>query len=119
MAVRRVPPHRFTLAPRTDVLSADQRRAVRATGQAQAGLTGHQAVVLLTALACGHTPTYAEYRDQPGWREAESALKCAGLLSSDLDPSRVDVADDVLYSLRYHHDDDLPARTPPGTRDST
>jgi hypothetical protein len=121
MALRRVPPYRFTLVPRTDLLSTGHRHELRAMARVPGGLGPEEAVVLLTALAVGHTPVYAEHRDRPGWREAESALKSAGLLSSDLDPGRVEVTDDVLYSLRYHHDDDLPARTPhaPATRDAT
>ncbi|GII96351.1 hypothetical protein [Sinosporangium siamense] len=105
LAVRRYASGGYTLAPRLDLLTADQRGAVCTAARAPGGLTDGQAAVLLTALACGHTPDYAAHRTAAGWEQAEAELNGDGLLHAEFDPDRAEVSEDVLHSLRYH---DLP-----------
>ncbi|MEV3986909.1 hypothetical protein [Nonomuraea sp. NPDC049758] len=112
MRLRRVPPDRFALTPRLDLLTAEQRQAVCDGARAGTGLTDDEAAVMLTALACGHTPDYAAFRTRPGWHEAETTLKSGGLLYSDNGPHRAFAAADVLYSLRYHGDHEHPPPRP-------
>lgn len=104
MALRRVPPETFTLTPRLDVLTAGQQQAIQATTSWTNVLAQDEAIVLLGALAYGHGPRYATFRDTDQHRHADATLKRAGILYSDHGPHHVRVSDDVLYSLRYRDD---------------
>jgi hypothetical protein len=104
MALRRVPPESFTLTPRLDVLTAGQQQAIQATTSWTNVLAEDEAIVLLGALAYGHGPQYATFRDTDQHRHADATLKRAGILYSDHGPHHVSVSDDVLYSLRYRDD---------------
>lgn len=104
--------------------SGAQRRALRDTTGA-AVLDEDQARVLLAALAAGQSDSYAGFRAQPGWADAETVLKETGLIYSSNGPLRVHVSDDVKFSLRYSDDSDLarelgepPADPPCGTSPS-
>ncbi len=104
MALRRVPAETFTLTPRLDLLTAGQQQAIQATTSWTNVLAQDEAIVLLGALAYGHGPRYATFRDTDRHRHADAALKRAGILYSDHGPHHVSVSDDVLYSLRYRDD---------------
>lgn len=117
MMLRRIPPETFTLTPRLDTLTAGQQHAVQAaTSWTRTNfLAEEQAIVLLGALAYGHGPQYATFRDNDQNRHAEAALERAGILHNDHDTNHVRVSDDVLYSLRYR--DDTHIAHPRGERD--
>jgi hypothetical protein len=107
LALRRIPPETWTVAPRLDSLTQAQRRALRDTTGA-ATLDNDQASVLLAALAAGQSSTYTELRAQPGWpAAAEAALKEAGLIYSIDGPHQAHVSEDVKFSLRYSDDDHI------------
>ncbi|MDN5750253.1 MAG: hypothetical protein L0H64_17370 [Pseudonocardia sp.] len=104
MMLRRVPPETFTLAPRLDILTVEQQQAVQTITGRTSFLAEEEAIVLLGALAYGHDgPRYATFRDTESHRHAHAALERAGILSID-HTHRVNVDDDVLYSLRYRDD---------------
>jgi hypothetical protein len=103
LALRRIPPETWTVTPRLDILTQAQRRALRDTTGAVT-LDEDQARVLLAALAAGQSDTYPDLRAQPGWANAETALKEAGLIYSINGPHQVHVSDDVRFSLRYGDD---------------
>jgi hypothetical protein len=109
MAVRRIPPHTYTLKPRLDILTKDQRRAVSATRRHHSVLAEDEAVVLLSAIGIHwrRRHEWAEHRDTDRLSDAETTLKEAGLLHSDTGPHRVEVSPDVIYSLRYHDDEHI------------
>lgn len=52
-------------------------------------------------------PGPAGLRAQPGWADAETALKETGLIYSSNGPHQVHVSDDVKFSLRYSDDSDI------------
>jgi len=104
LALQRVPPQTFTVTPRLDILTQHQHRSLQSTAGYSRTLTQNEAIVLLAALAYGHCSDYATFRDSDHYRHAETALKRAGTLYSVNGPHRVDVSDDVLYSLRYRDD---------------
>ncbi len=104
VTLQRVPPETFTVAPRLDILTAGQHRAIQASTGWTNILAEDEAIVLLGALAYGYGPEYATFRDSDHRRHAEAALKRAGILYSDHGPHHAEVSDDVLYSLRYRDD---------------
>jgi len=120
LALRRIPPETWTVTPRLDILAGAQHRALRDT-TGTADLDDDQARVLLAAVAAGQSDAYTGLRAQPGWADAEAALKETGLIYSSTGPHRVHVSDDVRFSLRYSDDDHIarelgepPAATPGG-----
>jgi hypothetical protein len=98
VTLQRVPPETFTVTPRLDILTAGQHRAIQASTGWINILADDEAIVLLGALAYGHRPEYATFRDSDHYRHAEATLKKAGILYSDHGPHHVSVSDDVLYS---------------------
>jgi hypothetical protein len=104
LKLQRVPPETFTVTPRLDLLTAGQHQAIQASTGWINILADNEAIVLLGALAYGHRPEYATFRDSDHYRHAEATLKRAGILYSDHGPHHVNVSDDVLYSLRYRDD---------------
>lgn len=100
VALRRIPPGRWALTARRDILSADQQQAVIDAARYRNGLTIAEADALLTAYALGNTPDYA------GWRrehlDTEHHLKAAGLLRSVNGPHHAELHPDVVFSLSRH-----------------
>jgi hypothetical protein len=94
-ALRRVPPGRYTVTPRLDILDADQRDAIR-VAPIRRGVMGEPGVaVLLEALTADGAIAIG-----PDRRQAIDALVLAGYLHRHPD-GRVTPSPDVLYSLRY------------------
>ena|SRR6266849_2842216 len=121
LALRRIPPETWTVTPRLDILTGAQHRALRDT-TGTADLDDDQARVLLAALAAGQSDAYAGLRAQPGWADAETALKETGLIYSSTGPHRVHVSDDVRFSLRCSDDDHIarePGEPPPPAQAAT
>jgi len=104
VALRRVPPHGWTVTARRDILTAEQHTALARYHQS---LTADQATALLGALAFGHTDDYADWRHDH--LDAEHVLKVSGVLHAENGPHRVQVATDVRYSL-YRNGDPPPCR---------
>ncbi|GAA0919766.1 hypothetical protein [Virgisporangium aurantiacum] len=113
LALRRTAPHTYTVGPRLDVLTDDQRTNVLNTARCSQPLTVEQANVLLAALVLHRSPRPAEdgivhvepetpYRE---WRQrhldAERELRARGLLHADHRPDSITVSPTVTYSLRY------------------
>ncbi|MBO3742208.1 hypothetical protein [Actinoplanes flavus] len=100
LALRRTAPHTYTVSPRLDVLTDDQRTAVLNTADQSQPLTVGQANALLTAIANHGTPR----PDRPTAGQpdpASSELRLRGLLHADHRPDNVTANPEVLYSLRY------------------
>jgi hypothetical protein len=95
-----VPPETFTPG-----WASWPHRAIQAsTGWANV-LAEHEAIVRLGALVCGHRPEYVTFPDSDQYRNAEAAVKRAGILYSGHGGAHhVSVSDHVLYSLRYRDD---------------
>jgi len=104
-ALRRVPPAAFTLAPRLDQLTEQQRVDLTDLVNHRAPLTAAQAHALLAATNLGNLPDYETWRDDH--LAAEQQLKDRGLIHTTNGPHRVDVHPDVLLSLRYRVVDEL------------
>lgn len=98
---------------RLGTLTAGQQQAVQTITGRTNFLAEEEAIVLLGALAYGHDgPRYATFRDTEPHRYAEAALERAGILTSD-HTRRINVSDDVLYSLRYRDDTHIAAEHGP------
>jgi hypothetical protein len=98
-ALRRLPPGTFTLAPRLDQLTDQQRSGLTDLANQHDPLTVAQAQALLAAINLGHTPDYETWREDH--LAAEQQLKDRGLIRTTNGPHRVEVHPDVLLSLRY------------------
>jgi hypothetical protein len=99
-ALRRVSPTAFTLAPRLDQLTEQQRVDLIDLVNHRAPLTVAQAEALLAAINVGGLSDYETWRDDHV--AAEQQLKERGLIHTINGPHRVDVHPDVLLSLRYY-----------------
>jgi hypothetical protein len=95
-ALRRVPSGAWTLAPRLDQLTDQQRAGL--TNQHDP-LTVAQAQALLATINLGRTPDYQTWREDH--LAVEQQLKDRGLIRAVNGPHRVEVHPDVLLSLRY------------------
>jgi hypothetical protein len=103
MALRRVPPHTYTLTARLDILQPHQHKAVLEAACHQDTLGQEQADALYAVLTLG--------RLQREHHHAEHRLRKAGLISGGCFSDRLRVSDDVLFSLRCPragHADEVP-----------
>lgn len=107
VALRRVPPHSWTISARLDVLTDDQRRALADNVRYRAPLTDEEANILLAAYVLHGHGEYDSWRQDH--LDAEQALKDSGLLHSQNGPHRVSLDDDVRFSL--DHRPSAPADT--------
>jgi hypothetical protein len=102
VALRRVPPHAWTVTARHDVLTPAQHGALLKGTYHRAPLAEDDVTVLLAVLTHGTSPDYA------GWRqhhlEAEHTLKVAGLIESPTGPHHARLHPDVRYSLDPRYD---------------
>jgi hypothetical protein len=105
LALRHVAANTYTVTPRLDLLTGDERRRLHDAARWNQPLDVDQANVLLAALVLHDN----EYADQPGptyaeWREGhldtERVLRVSGLLYADHKPQAAKLHPEVLYSLR-------------------
>ncbi|WP_153054225.1 helix-turn-helix domain-containing protein [Planomonospora sphaerica] len=109
LALRRVPPHAYTLTARLDILTADQHRAAIDATRHHATLSEQEAIVVLSVLiGQGRLETALNDLDAATYQRIETTLKHAGILYSDTGPHRVYVHDDVFHSLRYRNYSNSP-----------
>lgn len=119
LALRQVAASTYTLTPRLDLLTSDQRRQVQDASRWCQPLDVERANVLLAALVLHHGeyggvpgPSYAEWRE--GHLDHERVLRVSGLLYADHKPEAVKINPGVLYSLRCqdspHRDGQLPVQ---------
>jgi hypothetical protein len=109
-ALRRVPPDTYTLGPRLDQLTDQQRANLTDLANDRAPLTLAEAHALLAAINLGNLPDYETWRGDH--LAVEQQLKDRGLIITTNGPHRVEVHPDVLLSLRYRAAAELDA-TPP------
>ncbi|MEU4546920.1 hypothetical protein [Nonomuraea dietziae] len=109
VALRRVPPHSWTISARLDVLTDDQHRALADNVRYRAPLTDEEANTLLAAYVFHGRGDYEVWRQDH--LDAEQALKDGGLLHSQNGPHRVSLDADVRFSLdhRPHAPGDIHA----------
>jgi len=109
-ALRRIPPGAFTLTPRLDQLTDQQRAGISDLANHQGPLTLAEAHALLAAINLGNQSDYETWRE--GHLTVEQQLKDRGLIHTTNGPHRIDLNPDVLLSLRYRVVDEL--HPPPG-----
>ena len=98
LGLRRIPPQTWTVTARLDILTPEQRTKLHDRAHYRAPLNVEEASVLLAAAF--HSSTGLNYEN---WRQdhldTEHTLKITGLIHSGTGPHRVNVGDDVRYSL--------------------
>jgi hypothetical protein len=100
LTLRRTAPHTYTVSPRLDVLTDDQRSAVLNTADQSQPLTVGQANALLAAITSrgNQHPDH----DRSGHPDpASGELRRRGILHADHRSDRLEASPEVLYSLRY------------------
>jgi hypothetical protein len=115
LALRHVAANTYTVTPRLDLLTSDERGRLHEIARWNQPLDVEQANVLLAALVLHDNeyadqpgPTYAEWRegqlDTAEWREGqldtEHELRVSGLIYADYKPEAPKINPEVLYSLR-------------------
>ncbi len=105
-ALRRIPPGAFTLTPRLDQLTDQQRAGLTDLVNHHAPLTLAEAHALLAAINLGNQPDYETWREDH--LAVEQQIKDRGLIHTTNGPHRIDLNPDVLLSLRYLVDEHTP-----------
>lgn len=105
LALRHVAANTYTVTPRLDLLTGDERRRLHETARWNQPLDVDQANVLLAALVLHDNeyanqpgPTYGEWRE--GHLDTERELRVSGVLYADHKPQAPKINPEVLYSLR-------------------
>jgi hypothetical protein len=94
LALRRTAPSTYTVSPRLDILTTDQRTAVLNTADQSQPLTVGQATALLAAIVSRGV-------QHPDHEHAGGELRRRGILHADHRPDHIQASPEVLYSLRY------------------
>ncbi|AGL15141.1 hypothetical protein [Actinoplanes sp. N902-109] len=100
LALRRTAPHTYTVSPRLDVLTTDQRTAVLNTNDQSQPLTVAQANALLAAIT-NHRAPHPDGDAAAHPDPASSELRRRAILHADHRPDHIEASPEVLYSLRY------------------
>jgi hypothetical protein len=101
LALRRIPPETYTVLPRLDLLQPVQHTAVASAARYRDILAEDEATVLVAALTAS-VHDYLAFRQDHLY--VEQSLKDAGFIRCHNGPHRIEVSDDILFSLRYRDD---------------